>query len=410
MTCPIQLWSKKTPSKIAIKAKEFGITYSELDALIDRSAPVSSIVAKHNLDTIASIFTTYRKGGCLHLISPHGSNFSKKNDFPSFPPHHALFLFETSGSTGSSKGVLLSGENMHSSAEGVIDYFQLGQEHAWFLTVPLFHLSGVSILFRIFHAGGTLILNSEKSLTPALINTASPSHISLVPTQLYRLLQSGEPLNPHIRFLIGGAETPPALLDLANTKGHHLDLTYGMSETASAMTIGRDNLGKPLKHRTLYIDEQGEVFVGGKVLFVGYVINQEWTPPTLTEKGLLPTRDLGKWSEEGNLEILGRKDRVIIKGGENIYPEEIERILLSLPLVEEAKVVPLRDPEYGQLPVAFIRGSTRAAIETALREKLPRFKRPSNYYQMPHYEGFKPNLKELEKLASSEKGRATLLE
>lgn len=273
----------------------------------------------------------------------------------------------TSGSTGLPKIACHSLSNHLFHAHLVIPHLKIHQESLYLLSVPLYHVSGLSILFRIFSVGASVVL-SHLPLQEAL--TAHPiSHVSLVPTQLYRLLQTQREL-PHLkRVLLGGAATSDTLLNAA--KNLPLCTTYGMTETSSSATLN----GKPII--PLRIDQTQEIHVSGNTLFLGYV-----DPKTRQITPIGPefaTKDLGTFLPCGSLKILGRKDRMFISGGENIHPEEIEQALLSLPGIRRAQVKPAADEEFGMRPSASIASEipyTLEELKKLLHPILPSFKHP----------------------------------
>ena len=253
----------------------------------------------------------------------------------------------TSGTTANPKIAIHTLGNHFYSAIGVNSYFKLEQTDRWHLSLPLFHVAGLAILFRCFFAGASVVLNGDFT------------HASWVPTQLGRYLNDQM---PHLKaILIGGAALPP---DLA-FRASHLPLysSYGLTEMSSTVLIKNT----PLPYRRVKI-VNGELHVAGPPLFQGYIGE--------------PRRR--SWYATGDLvsdtyAILGRKDRLFISGGENIQPEEIENALLSLPGVTIAHVLPIKDCEFGKRPVAY----TDVAYDTQLLEKLlPKFKHPIAQYRL----------------------------
>lgn len=276
----------------------------------------------------------------------------------------ATLLF-TSGSSGKAKIAAHSYSNHLYSAQGVNQTLSFGPEESWYLSLPLFHVSGIAILFRALAANATLIL------PPSPIEQAT--HLSLVPTQLFRLNKA---LSSTI--LIGGAPIPSSLL----TKKYHLKTSYGLTEMSSTVTI--DNT--PLPFREIKLAPDGEILVRGKTLFQGYGSHPPFNKENWDEEGWFATRDLGKATEEG-IAIIGRKDNLFISGGENIQPEEIEQALLNLPGIEQALIIPKADPEFGARPVAFIHSPTKEytlnEVRTLLEQELPRFKLPIALFPLP---------------------------
>jgi O-succinylbenzoic acid--CoA ligase len=313
----------------------------------------------------------------------------------------ATFLF-TSGSSGIPKIACHRFSNHYLNAISVVDRLQLEIGSRWLLSLPLFHVSGIGILFRCFLKGATIVL-SDLPFSESIIQHKI-SHLSLVPTQLSRLLKESletlEKMKSSLKcILLGGAPIPLATLMEGNDQQLPIYTTYGMTEMTSMITLSEKNpighSGQLLSNRELKL-EKAEIWVKGETLFQGY-----WDPDT--EKIILPeqsgwfaTKDLGQFNQDGNLEITGRKDRQFISGGENIQPEEIEQALCTIPGIRQACVLSINDAEFGERPIAFIDDETRThtleTIRQALRDRLPSFKHPVHILPYPAEAGIKPTL------------------
>ncbi|WP_238412489.1 o-succinylbenzoate--CoA ligase [Saccharothrix deserti] len=280
---------------------------------------------------------------------------------PSLPPRpplrgwetEAVLAVGTSGSTGEPKTVLLSAEALTTSAE--LTHARLGGPGTWLLALPTTHIAGIQVLVRSIVAGtepGVMDLTTgfraSGFATAARTVLAKPGrhYTALVPTQLARLVAIEGPGLAAIRqfdaVLIGGAATPPALLERSRQLGVRVVTTYGMSETSGGCVYD----GLPLDGvRVRLVDDRIEI--GGPVLALGYQGGErfgEW----------FRTGDLGRIRSDGTLEVLGRADDVIISGGENIAPTQVERALVAQTGVREACVVGLADPEWGQVVAAAV--------------------------------------------------------
>ncbi len=323
-------------------------------------------------------------------------------------------LLFTSSSTGKPKGVCHTFSNHFYSAMGSYQNIPFHQGHRWALTLPLYHVGGLSLIFRSLLKGGTLVIpkGKEKPGNPSFsqfLNKNKITHLSFVPTQLKRFMLNLNILPSSISaILVGGAPIPKRLIIEGLKKGLPLYPTYGMTEMASQICTAPketplqflcQTLGKTLPFREVKIAEDGEILVKGKVLFPFYLTELGLQKPAL-QKGWYPTRDLGTLTEEGYLIWKGRKDNLFISGGENIHPEEIEKTLLDFDEIEEAIVLPQKDPEYGQVPIAFIRCSSSLSyseMEKKLALHLPTFMIPRKFYPFPKDfpKGLKINRKEL---------------
>lgn len=310
----------------------------------------------------------------------------------------ATILF-TSGSSGTPKAVLHSYGNHYWSAQGSNENIPLERGDRWLLSLPLYHVSGMGIIFRCLLSGATLVIpQREESLEEAILKYQI-THLSLVTTQLYRLLQK-EDLLQRLKtikaILLGGSAFPSSLLDQAYQKGLPIHTSYGLTEMASQVATTPSDLpenkrgtsGKVLPCREICIAEDGEILVRGKTLFQGYVDGEKIDRP-LTKEGWFPTGDLGEIDAEGYLSVQGRKDNLFISGGENIHPEEIELALSNLAGIEQSRVVPIADKEFGYRPVAFLKTTQPfdpKKIRSELEKTLPRFKIPITFYAWPNTE------------------------
>lgn len=318
----------------------------------------------------------------------------------------ALGIF-TSGSSGRPKAALLSFGNLHAAATASNEAVPLAKGDRWLLSLPLYHVGGLSIVYRCLLAGATMAIpEADEGLAESLERYA-PTHVSLVATQLYRLLQyesSAARLAQCKTVLVGGGPMPEGLVRDAVARGVRLVTSFGMTETAAMMCCTRpgdpperlSTSGRLLRDGTMRIAEDGEIQVRGPQLFLGYLREDGSLDRPLTEDGWFRTGDLGFFDEAGYLHIDGRKDNRFISGGENIQPEELEEALRGLDGVEEAVVVPVADAEWGQRPVAFVklRGGgvpVPADLEERLRERLAGFKIPRAFYPWPEEAG--PGLK-----------------
>ena len=155
---------------------------------------------------------------------------------------------------------------------------------------------------------------------------------------------------------------------------------------SSQVATGKLSYVKVLPYRQLSIASSGDILVKGETLFKGYVAGTRLELP-LTSDGWFKTGDLGALNSQGCLTVLGRKDNMFVSGGENIQPEEIEKVLMAIEGVEQAIVVPKEDKEFGHRPVAFVKFCGTAIdfkqLSAILEKDLPRFKVPENFYPWP---------------------------
>jgi len=288
----------------------------------------------------------------------------------------------TSGSTGLPKAAAHTFSAHLHSAAAVIELMALTADDRWLLSLPLFHVSGQGILWRWLLAGGTLVIPDDKGLHTAL---ARSSIASLVPTQLWRLLN--QPVLPaRLRaVLLGGAQIPAELTRQAEAAGLHCYCGYGMTETASTLCARRADehpgVGAPLAgHQVRVVD--GEIWVRSPALASGYWLQGALMPLT-DHDGWLRTGDCGHW-HRGELRVDGRRDNLFFSGGESVQPEQIERILLAHPAVTQVFIVPKVDAEYGYRAVALVEGNIGLAmLADWAAPKLAGYQRPVAWYPLP---------------------------
>ncbi len=307
-------------------------------------------------------------------------------------------IIATSGTSAQPKAVLHTYGNHYYSAIGSNKNIKVQPSDRWLLSLPLYHVGGLAILFRTMLSGGAVVIANKDADLLDMMRRYQITHLSLVHTQLCRLLHK-KPARDEIKglsaLLVGGGAIPKTLITQAYEGGLPLFTSYGLTEMTSQVTttLPGDSLdklltsGRLLDHRQVRISSEGEVLVKGDTLFRGYVEQDEVYLPVDGE-GWFHTGDIGRLDDTGCLTVRGRKDSMFISGGENIHPEEIEGTLSLLGDVSDAVVVPVENDELGFSPVAFIRtaGSKRiykSDLVTRLEQYLPRFKIPARFYKWP---------------------------
>lgn len=290
------------------------------------------------------------------------------------PPLQAIVF--TSGTTGFPKGAMITFANHFWSAVG--SAFKLGTrpDDRWLACLPLYHVGGLAILFRSCLYGTAVILQ-DGFRTPALLDSLAHEDatlVSLVPTMLQRLLPAGlsAVTAPSLRLvLLGGAAADPSLLAEAGKAGLSVAVSYGLTEaTSQVATMLPDgtrakpgSAGRPLLFtRVAIVDETGrpaavnvpgEIVVSGPSVMAGYYRDAAATGAVL-RNGWLHTGDAGYLDPQGDLWVLDRRGDLIISGGENVYPAEVERVLRAHPAVAAACVVGLSHAEWGQQAAAMV--------------------------------------------------------
>ncbi len=319
-------------------------------------------------------------------------------------------LILSSGSTGKPKAIVHTMSAHIESAKGAAENMPLQPGDRWLWSLPLYHISGLSILVRCAVAGATVIgVPADTRIDANLLHQQQVSHLSVVSTQLRRLLDDKQFPSPHLQYvLLGGSSVDPSLVVAARQRCTNVFTTYGLTEMASQVTTSDATSdpftsGRLLTGRELKINERSdEILVRGKTLCMGYYEHGQ-VQPIVDEQGWFPTRDRGQWNENNQLIVKGRIDNMFVSGGENIYPENIERALLMEFDIEQAVVVPVPDDQFGFCPVAFIDGDLPGNWETRLREQLAGFEIPRKILAWATtHDGLKVNRKLLQRLATDQ--------
>lgn len=308
----------------------------------------------------------------------------------------------TSGTTGAPKGVLQTYGNHWWSAIGSSLNLGINENDTWLCSVPLFHISGYSILMRsvIYGMGVRLFEHFDVGRINGELMSGSITIMSAVSNMLQRMLKDAGDESYHANFrcmLLGGGPAPLPLLEICRDKDIPVFQTYGMTETSSQIvTLSPEyslsklgSAGKPLFPSELMIMketrpaapyEEGEILVKGPNVTVGYYKREEANRKSF-EDGWLSTGDIGYIDDEGFLFVLDRRSDLIISGGENVYPAEIESVLTSHQDIEDVGVAGIMSDEWGQVPCAFIvKGSkhllTEEDVHSFCKNKLASYKQP----------------------------------
>ncbi len=270
-------------------------------------------------------------------------------------------LMQTSGSTASPKLACHTFENYLSSAEQSTKALKLTTTSRSLITLPLYHVAGLTALFRALYSGGMAIFPENSHL-----QKYAPTHASMVPAQV----ELFEKIQTPMQLLVGGSAIPETLH--TRLKHHRVLTSYGMTETTAMIFCN----GIPLPGVTPFIGEENSLWIKSASLFSGYYNGREILPPPLVN-GFYPTNDIAEVNENGAYTILGRKDGVFISGGENISPREIETHLMAHPSILRAIVKPIPHPVWGCVPVAYISpGLPQVDVKKFLEKTLPKYKIP----------------------------------
>jgi len=287
-------------------------------------------------------------------------------------------MIYTGGTTGKPKGVVLSHEAVNTNAINTITSWSINEEDKTINYMPLFHTGGINALsIPILMAGGSVVIGNTFNPEEALQATDRyGATISLfVPTMYQTMIESDYFKKSNFEsmrfFLSGGAPCPPNIYQIFEREGLAFKEGYGLTEAGPnnffiRPEVARKKIGSVGKNMllndvtivkedglTCEVNEVGELYLKGKHLFTSYWNREEETKEVFSGEWF-KTGDLAKFDEDGDYYIVGRKKDMIITGGENVYPQEIEYCLLSYPIIEEAAVVGVPDEKWGEKVVAFI--------------------------------------------------------
>lgn len=283
-------------------------------------------------------------------------------------------IMNTSATTGQYKSVPLRWGQIKAHVQASQEVLGRSEQDNWLMVLPLFHVSGLSILMRSLYNGTamTIMESYHEEQVLQCIHDGRINMMSLVPT----ILKNLEPRIIHHQLrviLLGGEFIPRPLVDACVEKQLPIYKTYGMTETFSQsvtmpvlLNLNKlDSVGKPLPGMTVHIvnpdvDGVGEIHLNGPMVMRGY-INRE------PIHGDFNTDDMGYVDEDGFLYILNRRTDLIISGGENIYPKEIEDTVYAMQGVKECAVIPVADTKWGQVPALFVAFDDIDALGTDLK-------------------------------------------
>jgi O-succinylbenzoic acid--CoA ligase len=381
--------AQSCPERTALIADGAEVTYAELDAEANwiarrlyahgvRRGSTAALTMHPRREQVVLVHALMKVGAALLPLSPRlteaertrivevtepmvnlddpGLLTQTEADMPMLGEHDTddvCAYVLSSGSTGAPKPIGLTYGNFLWSAMG--GAFNIGVDPAdrWLCCVPLSHIAGLSIVVRSAIYGTTAVVHDgfdvervARSLTEDGITV-----VSLVTTMLSRLLDAEADLSGPRAILVGGGPVPESILAAALDRGATVVQTYGLTETCSQVTTlaPEDALrklgsaGRPLLSSHVRIRD-GEILVQGPTV----------APGRYDESGWLHTGDLGHIDEEGFLYVSDRIDDMIVTGGENVVPSEVEEVLLAHPAVVEAAVVGREDPEWQQAVTAVV--------------------------------------------------------
>ncbi|MEM8860919.1 MAG: o-succinylbenzoate--CoA ligase [Chloroflexota bacterium] len=332
-------------------------------------------------------------------------NYLQPESFKNLGANSLQAIVFTSGTTGRPKAVPITFDQHFHSAMGSAYRLGVQGNDVWLSVLPLYHVGGMAVIFRSTLYGTAIDLHPRFDLMEInhALDAKGVTMISVVPTMLYRMIESRERWPESLRLiLVGGAAASPELVAAAGsiaTNEHPLiSTTYGMTESASQFvtqtpadtTKKPASVGKPLLFNQLKIvdelgheqpiNEYGEIWVKGPVLMSGYLNNPKANAERFVD-GWFCTGDIGMLDADGDLFVIQRRSDLIISGGENVYPAEVEAALRQHPAVKEACVVGVPNPEWGEIVSAMVElvpnnKLGEAELIAFARERLAAYKQP----------------------------------
>lgn len=350
-------------------------------------------------------------------IEDHGDLFAGEKDGDLRPtgPMDIVMIQYTSGTTGFPKGVLLHQHGLVQSNKDVFDRWRLAPGKTVTCPFPLFHTAGsaVCVLGTMAHGACLLLVSVFDPVAVAkAIEREKPEILGGVPTMIFAIIEAARATGTNVAcvetVISGGAMVQPSLNQAAReTFGVPILIVYGQTETYPAITAAwptdtgsdlTETIGQPIAHIEVAIlspsdnsvcalDEQGEICMRGYNQMAGYNDNPEATAQTIDADGWLHTGDLGTMNERGYCRITGRVKEMIIRGGENLFPAEIEAAMLEHPAVAEVAVAGVPDEKWGEIVVCFMRVSAGDAgalpsddeLKAHIRARLSPQKTPAHW-------------------------------
>jgi len=327
---------------------------------------------------------------------------------PSVRPDDVAQIQYTSGTTGAPKGARLTHRGLANNARFFARAIGAGESDIWINPMPMFHTAGCSLCtLGALQTGGRHVLPPayDPELMLRLFEEESGTILLSVPTMLIRMLDAPAAVDRELSswrlVALGGAPVPPELVRHAELRGLKVAIGFGQTEASPYLTHTLPDdphpdwvstVGRPLPQTEIKIidpdtsatiprGEIGEICARGYGIMKDYFDNRDATSSAIDAEGWLHTGDLGSLDEHGYCRVQGRRKDIIIRGGENIYPREVEDILHTHPAILDASVVGVPDRDWGEVPVAFVQlkpgcEATGEDLTQFCRERLASYKVP----------------------------------
>jgi fatty-acyl-CoA synthase len=393
----------------------------ELSYILQQSDSVGVIYSRYKGDTDCTALLDSIRDECPGLRETIafedwptiGRPLAAQTSLPKVDPRQAVMIQYTSGTTGKPKGALLSHYSLVNATKTIETSFELNHGSVWLHTIPLYNTSGCvfTTLTAIWNRGTQVLLPYfDPELVFRGVEEEHANWMPLVPTMAVAVLDHPTRLArdfSSVKVVVaGGAPVAPELVKrIERDLGVDFLMVFGQTEGSGAvcLTHRKDTvehrtttIGYPLggielricdpeNNRTLQFEEAGEICIRGPAVMLGYYNMPEATARTIDAEGWLHSGDLGLLSKDGYPKITGRLKDLIIRGGSNIYPRELEDVLNAHAAIAESSVFGIPEAKYGEVVVAAIRLKADAQLDQAdvtafLQERLARFKLPAHVW------------------------------
>ncbi|MDJ0790409.1 MAG: AMP-binding protein [Acidimicrobiia bacterium] len=384
---------------IAVAAREAGdqpalivhdgvVDYGTLDAQVDarasslpqRDGEIVPVRMALDVPSIVDFFAHMRAGQCPLPVSPDGAipDVRARSD--------AAVAIRTSGTSGVPKLAPLTLDNLDASITASKLRLSTSADDRWLACLPLHHIGGLSVLLRTFATSGAAVIAPFDEQLPSVIAATAPTIASMVPTMVRRLVRwDPEAAGTIGRILVGGARLAPDIAVEAHAAGASLLPSYGMTEASSQVATARSAdwpdiagyVGPALDGFTVSVSaplgEVGVISIDGPAVFDGYAGEEPRSGPFVTS-------DVGRLERDGSLIVVGRRDDVVVSGGENVSLQAVEGAIREIDGVVDVAVVGVDDPEWGTAVCAMVVGTTQVdAISEAATSRLAGFERPKRW-------------------------------
>lgn len=413
----------------AVRARIVGLERAGLDGAAGARGERLAIVGRPDLDAVVSLLAAMERGVPVVLLHPRWTPAERARalalarprlvldtEHPDAAPSagdeghgargdvhgdRALAIVFTSGTSGEPRAAVLSRRAFLAAAHASAAVLGWREGDAWLCAMPLAHVGGLSIVVRALVARRAIVLGEPGPFEPqrfvAALAARRATLASVVPTMLARVVERHlRPPSSLRAVLVGGAACPPGVLEGACALGWPLRTTYGLTEACAQVATAREDVvdasagsGPPLPGVEVRIRAEDErILVRSPSLMDGWLRADGTLERPFDEDGFYDTGDDGRLDARGNLHVLGRRTDLVVTGGENVRPAEVEAALEAIPGVRAACVFGVPDPTWGAVVAAAVvtepgGGPTDVEIARALRDRLAPFKVPRRIERVP---------------------------